>query len=53
MNKTKRIWLDLIAPNIVKKYDDGELIGFHCPKFFFMTDEEFETYLEAHVYEEE
>ena len=50
----QKIWNKLIAPNLrIVRDEDGEAIGYVCEEFYKLSDDEFKTFLEAHVRMEE
>lgn len=50
----KIIWNKLIVPNMkIHHGEEGDCIGYSCQQFFMMSDEDFNTFLEAYVGMEE
>jgi hypothetical protein len=41
MRKAQRIWNELVAPNMVTD------CGLSCPKFFYMSDEDFDKFMKG------
>ena len=51
---TQTIWNQLVVPHMkLVRNEEGEPVGFVCEEFYTMTDHEFNTFMEAHVYLEE
>ena len=49
-----QIWDQLIVPHMkIVRDEEGEPVGFVCKEFYTMSDQEFNTFMEAHVYLEE
>lgn len=48
------IWNKLVVPNLkIIRNEEQEVIGFVCEEFFKMTDDEYNTFIEAEVRMEE